>query len=87
MKSIVEALATVIQYSGGSARMHEAAIAALIKSHPDQPTMIAALEGYLARCHAELVFRAESESHLQGGEVARSALLYLAGSQHSDPQK
>lgn len=87
LNNIIEQMATIIQFQGGSNRMFENSVLALIRAHPDRAALLEALEDQLARCHSEMVFRAESEAHLQGGEAARTVLLACASSRHTGPQR
>ena len=67
--------ALIYQHIGGETRMFEAAVLALIASHPRPDLLGPDLHQHLARVDASAVSAAETEQHLQGVQDAQTVLI------------
>lgn len=65
----------IIQYLGGQDRAFEAAVLAVIATHPHPELLEPALNENLARTEAGIVHQSQSDAHLQGMQEAQNVLL------------
>jgi hypothetical protein len=75
LKNDFEEYGRIAQDIGGSTRMFEAAVIALIASHPRPDLLASQLTDYLARVEAGIVHNSQAEEHLQGAQAAQTMLL------------
>lgn len=67
--------ARIHQDIGGQARMYEAAVLALVLSHPQPDLLGPVLHEHLARIEAGAVAVSNTEEHLQGVQDAQNLLM------------
>lgn len=65
----------LMQHLGGSERVFQAALLAVIQTHPDKAALRPALLEMVERSSTAVLFGAQSESHAQGAQDARELIL------------
>jgi hypothetical protein len=74
LRAALAETALIYQDIGGQTRMYEAAVLALIASHPRPDLLAPDLHQHLARVEANAVAVAETDQHLQGVQDAQAVL-------------
>ncbi|WP_439518491.1 hypothetical protein [Hydrogenophaga sp.] len=88
LQTVFKNAVDVMQDLGGGDRMYQAAVVALMQSHPNPEEMAAAVHHHLEKQFTSIHFETLPESHVQGAESARTWLLAVvkeALRQHRDP--
>ena len=76
LRSAFAEYSLIHQDIGGQSRMYEAAVLALVASHPRPDLLGPVLEEHLSRLEAGVVAVANTEEHLQGAQAAQEVLMF-----------
>lgn len=79
LKDNLQEYTKIHQHIIGESQSYQAAITALIASHPDPDLLAEQLHQHLARPEAGAVFQANTEERLEGLQEAQAYLLEVCG--------
>ena len=64
----------LMQFLGGSERVFQAAVLAMIQTHQNKAALLPALEEMVEKATNAVLFESQSESHLKGAQDARELI-------------
>lgn len=64
----------LMQHLGGSERVFQAAVLAMIQTHPNKAALLPALQEMVEKATNAVLFDSQSESHLKGAQDAREVI-------------
>lgn len=75
LETTFQEAAKVFQHIGGTERMYQAVVVALMQSHPNPEDMAAAVHHHLEKQFTSIHFETLPEQHVEGAESAHAWLM------------